>query len=368
MAQRIMVVSILRADRSISGLAMRFVALWSYLAAEREEENVWLFSSESLLDRVLGKGKRPSRVVSFEDRGKGYLLRRAWSLAKFLGSVVLLRIDTVHLAAGGSDFLVAMPLLRLLRVKVCLTFATAGMEVGVSGKHLQRLHFALRSAPNVEFLNPVAVVPDYPQKRFYSPCSFPYILALGQTVQPAPAERRKNLILYAGSFAPHKNPVMAVDAFAGLLERRPPESSDLELLLFGRGELESNLRRRAEEINESVGREAVRFLPEAELFAHLAIARIFLSLQEPDNYPSQSLMEAMLYENCVVATDVGQTRRIVPEQGNALVAVDVASVEEGLFRLLAGPVCNPGNARFIRDCHSPARFAVYFLDVHRDLQ
>ncbi|MBS2034835.1 glycosyltransferase family 4 protein [bacterium] len=359
--------SILRADRSISGMAMRFVALWAYLARERPHQDVWLFSNESLLDRLLGPTVRPTRVISFEDRGPFYLLRRVWSLAKFLFSLVYLRVDTVHLVAGGADFLAVMPLLRLLRVKVCLTFATAALEVGLEGQALQRVRYALRSAPNVEFLNPVARVPDFPQQRFYSPCSFPYILGLGRSIQAKTPELRRNLVVFSGSLIPGKNPLLALQGFEAFLRAEGDSWPDLELVFVGQGVLREKIEARMLEVNLLAGRSAVRFAPDSRLFELLAEARVFLSLQEPDNYPSQSLMEAMLYENCVIATDVGETRRIVPLAGNELIQPKVEALAQALSRILRGPKSNTENAQFIRLHHSPERFAEYFLQIHQQL-
>jgi glycosyltransferase involved in cell wall biosynthesis len=348
-------------------MAMRFVALWTFLARERPEQDVWLFSNESLLDRLLGRFARPSRVVSFEDRGPLYLFRRGWSLLKFLTVILYRRIDTVHLVAGGADFLAVMPLLRLLKVKVCLTFATAALDVGLEGQALQRVRFALRSAPNVEFLNPVARVPDFPQKRFYSPCSFPYILGLGKPVNPKPAEERRNRAVFSGSLIPGKNPILAVQGLEVLLAAEGELWRDLEMIFVGQGPLRPELERQIGILNQRMGRQVAGFWPEEQLFECLAESRIFLSLQHPDNYPSQSLMEAMLYENCIIATDVGETRRIVPCLGNELIPPTPQALGLALSRLLRGPQSNPENAAFIRKYHSPERFADYFLEIHQQL-
>ena len=370
MADRVLIVSILRADRSISGLALRFASLWAYFAQERPKAPVYLFCSESLRQRLWGQAELSSRLVSFEDRGSLYLLRRFWSVLKFLFVVVSRRIQTVHLAAGGSDFLVVLPILRLLGVRVCMTLAAAGLEVSTDAKAERRIHYFLRTAPNVDYLNHgiVAKLPPFAHKKFYSPCSFPHILALGHKPAPRPAAERQNWVVFCGSFWKHKNPMLAVEGFGRLLAREGAYPADACLLLFGDGPLRTEMKARADEINARAGRAAVRFEAEAELFGCLGQSRIFLSLQEPDNYPSQSLMEAMLYENSVVATDVGETRRIVPENGNALVPPDADAVADALGQLLAGPPCCPANATFILERHSPERFADYFLEVHRSLE
>jgi len=48
-------------------------------------------------------------------------------------------------------------------------------------------------------------------------------------------------------------------------------------------------------------------------FAICGQAKIFLSLQEKNNYPSQALMEAMASGCAIIATDVGETRLLLDE-------------------------------------------------------
>ena len=54
-------------------------------------------------------------------------------------------------------------------------------------------------------------------------------------------------------------------------------------------------------------------------FEILGRSKIFLSLQEEDNYPSQSLLEAMASKCCIIATDVGETRSLVDRTCGVLI-------------------------------------------------
>lgn len=64
---------------------------------------------------------------------------------------------------------------------------------------------------------------------------------------------------------------------------------------------------------------------------------VFASLQKHENYPSQSLIEAMACENGIVATDVGNTRRLVTEKEGFLVNEAPEKVADAFYVLLSKP-------------------------------
>jgi glycosyltransferase involved in cell wall biosynthesis len=69
-------------------------------------------------------------------------------------------------------------------------------------------------------------------------------------------------------------------------------------------------------------------------FELLQRCRIFVSLQELENYPSQSLLEAMTCGCAIVATDVGLTRQLIDETCGMLVPNDRTALAAALRRLL----------------------------------
>jgi glycosyltransferase involved in cell wall biosynthesis len=62
--------------------------------------------------------------------------------------------------------------------------------------------------------------------------------------------------------------------------------------------------------------------------------RTFVSLQDLENYPSQSLLEAMTCGCAIVATDVGLTRQLIDEECGVLVPRDSTALAAALRRLL----------------------------------
>ena len=95
---------------------------------------------------------------------------------------------------------------------------------------------------------------------------------------------------------------------------------------------------------------------------------IFVSLQDLENYPSQSLLEAMAAGNAVVATDVGDTRRLVgPETGLLVSGRDGEELASALSRLMGDPERRAAmgvRARaFVVENHTVERASDHLMDV-----
>jgi glycosyltransferase involved in cell wall biosynthesis len=70
---------------------------------------------------------------------------------------------------------------------------------------------------------------------------------------------------------------------------------------------------------------------------YLASSRIFVSLQDRNNYPSQALLEAMACGNAIVATDVGSTSKLVDSSTGIRVNGTPEEVARALVKLLNHP-------------------------------
>ena len=118
--------------------------------------------------------------------------------------------------------------------------------------------------------------------------------------------------------------------------------------------------------NSQYGREAIKILPDTQLIESLAVSKVFLSLQDYDNYPSQAMMEAMLFCNSVLSIDNGDTRNLVKEErGNILLREKNASqVSDGIQQLLDNWKLNEANRELILSEFTASKFARYFFDIH----
>jgi glycosyltransferase involved in cell wall biosynthesis len=104
-----------------------------------------------------------------------------------------------------------------------------------------------------------------------------------------------------------------------------------------------------------------------EPWKYLRKSKVFVSIQQFNNYPSQSLIEAMACENAIIASDVGETRLLVTENEGILVGLNPQEIAEAIFKLFStkGLIEKLGsNARkkVIKD-HTVEKFAEYFYSI-----
>jgi glycosyltransferase involved in cell wall biosynthesis len=224
-------------------------------------------------------------------------------------------------------------------------------------------------AKNVDVLNPTNTIVTR-GKKFISPNSFPYIIEFNNI----PAEKftntyRENSIIFCGSFVQQKNPLLAIEGFAAFLEKYSDSYPDARLLMFGKGNLLPVVMEKLESVNMKFEREAISIIPDTKLIDSLSISKIFLSLQDYDNYPSQSVMEAMLFGQSVLSIDNGDTWKLVqPSLDNVLIKEkDPIAVGEGIQHLLSTWQFNIQNRQLILNEFSPEKYARYFFDIHTSI-
>jgi len=97
-------------------------------------------------------------------------------------------------------------------------------------------------------------------------------------------------------------------------------------------------------------------------------AAVFVTLQSGDNYGSQSLLEAMGAGCAIVATDVGETSRLVTEKVGQLVRPDVNEVSDAILSLLENPdiTMRKGMAasHLVRTYYTAERYAAFIESLY----
>lgn len=90
-----------------------------------------------------------------------------------------------------------------------------------------------------------------------------------------------------------------------------PLKDEWKLFILGDGPLKPLIKKKIDEYKLS---QTVVLLYEPDISNILNKSSIFISVQEHENYPSQSLLEAMASENAIIATDVGNTKKILDDR------------------------------------------------------
>jgi glycosyltransferase involved in cell wall biosynthesis len=145
-----------------------------------------------------------------------------------------------------------------------------------------------------------------------------------------PAPSKEPAVVFAGRLVEEKHPLLFLEAVPAIHQAEPTA----RFFLLGDGPLRV-------QIEEDLDRLAIRDVVEVGFRPDLASvfgkARVFVSLQRQDNYPSQSLLEAMACGAATVATDVGLTWRLVDEATGIRVKPNPDDIAEAVIRLLRDP-------------------------------
>ena len=252
----------------------------------------------------------------------------------FFSLVLLVRYGVAarrlfHVVLGGAY--VALPLLLLRpdhRAVISVTNRSLAELVGVSWA-LPLYRFALMTCACVDALTE-GVREDLLQRGIAGEkIAVPSGSAIdAEQYQPSPAKEPR--VVFIGRLIEDKNPVLFLEALPAILRAVPAA----RFFLLGDGPLRP-------QVEQALDRLRLRRFVElgfrADLAPVLGKARVFVSLQRQDNYPSQSLLEAMACGAVPVATDVGLTWKLVDETTGIRVKPDPGPIAEAVIALLQHP-------------------------------
>ncbi len=144
-------------------------------------------------------------------------------------------------------------------------------------------------------------------KTFTAP--IPFFFPIEQS-EPFPFSEKDNLMIFAHRLLERKNPVL----FANLVKKMCKDDffKEWKFGLFGKGEKEDEVNLILKE-EIKLGRVITGY--KSNLTDYLNRSKIFFSLIEPDNYPSQSLAEAMYNKNAIVVLNSGNSSFYVENNG-----------------------------------------------------
>lgn len=188
-----------------------------------------------------------------------------------------------------------------------------------------------------------------------SPCYF-------ASYTDAPAAQDPRLIAFVGRLAAEKNPVLFVDAIALLRDR----GVACRALILGHGPLREAVQRRVAELSLG-GLVEIEFTERP--IERLRQASIYVTLQSGDNYGSQSLLEAMGAGCAIVASDVGETWKLVRDDTGVRVPFDARALAGALEALLGNSartrMLGAAAANLARIHHSADRYVMFLEQLYQ---
>lgn len=339
-------------------MAQRFAVLTNELI--RRGKNVELLSTQSLTTSLDIKRREGMHLI---DDPQGRVTFKAYILLFVLMMKIMFRrYNQVHMASGGSITNLIIILCKFSRTKISCTFASTNLEAASYGRSETREKWisVLNRVDAIDVLVPNYDLPDWKEKISISPCSF---LSKEKLIPLTYNRTREDIVVFCGALEKIKNPILAID-IAREFERQNPGMATM--VIFGQGVLYDQVRLAAKQTNKVAGREFIKFGNFSDYFDTLSRANVFFSLQEIDNYPSQSLIEAMRMGCKVIATDEGATKLMLPpeEQNNFLVSSrNPSDFVMPLKTALSNKNASKANANYAKSYHSIERFIPYFLNI-----
>jgi len=176
-----------------------------------------------------------------------------------------------------------------------------------------------------------------------------------------PAEKDERSVSFAARTIDLKNPLLMLEVIQQVLRRRP----DVRFAVLGKGDMESAMTR---EIAKRGWGDCVRigYLEDPSPVVNQSLVHI--SLERLDNFANQSLLEGMAAGCATLASDVGETHRVVTDEVGLLSPLEAEPLADAILRLVDDPgkarkMGAAGRQRVMRN-HHVDRYVDYLRLVH----
>lgn len=158
-----------------------------------------------------------------------------------------------------------------------------------------------------------------------------------------------------------KNPLLMIGVMDHVLRRAP----DVRFAILGTGKMESELAVQARG-RPWAGQVRLGYMEDPSPVVNRSLVHV--SLDRYDNFSNQTLLEGMAAGCATVASDVGQTQRVVTPDVGVRVPLEAEAIAEAILRLLESPeraqaLGRAGRARVLAN-HHVDRYIDYLRALH----
>jgi glycosyltransferase involved in cell wall biosynthesis len=345
------------------GAERRFARVVEYLVSQGHE--IYLYVNKQLEDEIISLigPNIKQNIISYDDK-KGTKLEilkfNAWLLKQISNN----DIDIIHLPLIQKSLIPFYKYLVFKKIPFVVTvalyyFSTAD-KLNFMTKNIGKYLF--KHAHSIDSLYESFVYSKFgikhKNKINVSACSF-------TDYQRFTPKEKKKIITFCGRLIESKNPMLFLKAIKNLKEKL---RSGWEFHLLGGGELKSSLE---DYVIKNKLEEYVLIYNTSRTEEVLSKSMIFCSLQKNENYPSQSLLEAMSCENAIIATNVGETNKLVNSSNGVLINGVVSELTDSFELLMKDNDLRTNLATKAREmCQKKHRveiFSDYLLNIWTDL-
>lgn len=173
-------------------------------------------------------------------------------------------------------------------------------------------------------------------------------------------KKEKLDVMFASRLEADKNPMMFVEAAAKVAPLFPQS----QFLIAGDGRLANAVKEKIKTL-KIPNIHYLGYIP--HITEVLSETSLFVSLQKDNNYPSQSVLEAMACENAIIATDVGDTKMFIDENNGWLIEAATETLVKQLRYCLEHPEETIAKGKyassFCRNHFTIEKAAEYYLNL-----
>lgn len=194
-------------------------------------------------------------------------------------------------------------------------------------KHMRKVKLQLRLADHVDLLYPSGAdfVSRYVRKDrlTITPGTFTNLTLF------KPQEKNKTIVYAAARLEDAKNPILFIEAINECADQI--RAAGYRVILLGQGKYEEYLQNYVKDHGLA---DIVNLAGYDQTSKYMPTANVFFSTQVLENYPSQSLAEAVACGCYAIITDVGDSRRCADESFAAFVKPDKVALSQALVGYL----------------------------------
>lgn len=315
---------VMKIEENYGGAERRFARLIKFMSDRGEKFYLVLVGENRILDNF---------IKDYSLQGIEILCTR--SLFSVYKKMKRKDIGKIHFVTINTSFLFLYKALRYIKgnKEVILSLNSYNLCLGDYKNKLQRYVFKelIKSVDKIDCLYPLYLenVKKITENINRSITITAPINSFTDLEKFKPAYEKEKKIVFASRLINQKNPILALEAIK--------ESSNLisenefQVIIAGDGPLYPTLKNY---IEENKLRNIVKLLGRVDLEDILPMSRIFISIQDTENYPSQSLLEAIATGNFVIASNVGDTKRIVKNNFGVLTELNKADLIKSLNKAI----------------------------------
>lgn len=300
-----------------------------------ESDNIYIIDSKVSIDTQ--QKNKSAHIIKLATKSKDFIgkstIRRIRNNYKYLKKVVLVyralkKLHINYLYGVWEGGILAWPSKYILGFRFVYSYMDSGFSNIENKNLLNHEKLPLLFADKVDFLSKnleTYVVNKLKQKvkaTSVTPCSF-----IDYT-NYYPKYPKDNIVVFSARLTPIKNPIIFLEAIEIVNSTRM--NLNIQYLILGDGELSNSLKGIIQKKNLS-NVQMKGFVNNT--YEYLQKSKVFISIQESNNYPSQSLLEAMACENAIIASDVGETRLLITEKEGILVDLNPKSIANAIIKL-----------------------------------